>query len=196
LKIIIANITFLLVLTCGNYSSFAQQLDSIKIRNYNSNRLFKTYKKSEILTGVSWQGNVKEDEYIRYLEIGLARSIHYYGMHGPASIGVFAAEEIYIGDSNIYGTKIGAYIHYLFDFGLSMIYYTDFKKGNFKVRPEFGVGMGLIRIVIGYNFPTIDNKAFDELRKNNGQVTIQLLIPAKKRIIKGDKSIFESLLNK
>ena len=144
------------------------------------------------MLGMNWQGNWRDDgKTFRYIEIGFAKSIHQESRHGPISTGVYLSEEIYFGNENIYGTKLGAYIHGMFcDMGLSMIYYTDFKKGNLKVRPEVGVGIGALRIVTGYNIPTINNKAFEQLRKNNAQITIQFMVPVKKKLINNNDSIF------
>lgn len=195
LKIIIANIALLTLLLAGNSFCFGQKQDSLPTLNY-FHRLFKREKKIEILTGISWQDNWKDennDNTLRYMEIGIAKSIHDYGRHGPVSFGVYACEEIYFGNENIYGTKLGAYTHYLFDLGFSMIYYTDFKRGNFKLRPELGFGIGALRAVAGFNIPTIGNKVIEKLRKNNAQLIIQFLIPVKKKIINQEGSIIKHL---
>lgn len=128
----------------------------------------------------------------RYFELGLARSVHDYSMHGPVSAGVYLSEEVYLGEKNIYGTKIGAYTHYLLDIGFSMICYTDFSRTNFKLRPEFGLGLGPLRIAGGYNIPTFANKAFAELRKSDGQLTIQYFLPVKRKIIQ-ERRILKSI---
>lgn len=189
-----ANIAFLMLITIIPAKIYSQ--DSIssayKLR-------WKTYKKTEILAGFSWQNNFKdEDKMARYIEVGFANSIHLDGRHGPSSLGVYAAEEIYFGhNTTTYGTKVGAYTHYIFDLGLAVIYYTDFKKGNFKIRPEIGIGMGAVRIIVGYNAPTINNKAFELLRRNNGQVSMQFFIPVKKKEIDRNKgTTFKQLFKK
>jgi len=185
---IITNIAFL-VLLCTDYS-FVYGQDSLSLTRYDP--LFRTFKKTEILIGISAQQDGRNDEgSLWYAEIGMARSIHIGSRHGPASFGMYVAEEFYFGsNTTVYGTKIGAYTHWLFDVGLAMIYYTDFKKGNFKIRPELGFGMGALRLVAGYNIPTIDNKAFELLKKNNGQISLQFLIPVNK---KEEKETMESI---
>ena len=196
MKRLTANIALLVLFICANSPGFSQAGDTSHF-NITVDLYAKRYEKSELLLGISWQGNLNDEiKSLRYIEMGYAKSVHQSGRHGPVSAGIFAAEEIYFGDKNIYGTKIGAYTHYLFDLGLSMIYYTDFKKGNFKLRPEFGFGIGALRLVFGYNIPTINNKAFAELRKNNAQATIQFLLPVKKKSINNNEPIFKSLLNK
>ena len=196
LKRITANIALLVLLMVANSNVYSQSSDTAQLNMY-ADLYSKRYQKSELVLGINWQGNWNDEiKSLRYLEIGYAKSIHQSGRHGPISAGLYASEEVYFGDRNIYGTKIGAYTHYLFDIGLSMIYYTDFKKGNFKVRPEFGFGIGALRMVLGYNIPTINNKAFPELRKNNAQVTIQFFLPVKKKLINNNEPIFKSLLNK
>lgn len=176
-------LTLFIFLSTINYS---QTIDTISnIRKEPGVHLFKTVKTIEIITGINFQSsdyNGSTDTR-RYFELGIARSIHDYGRHGPVSLGVYISEEVYFGNKNIYGTKIGVYTHYFFDIGMSLIYYTDFNKANLKLRPEFGVGIGSIRIVGGYNVPTINNKAFQELTKSKGQLTIQVLLPAKKKML-------------
>ncbi len=153
------------------------------------------FKKTEIVTGINFQtsnyNNSKETR--RYVELGVARSIHLDGYHGPVSMGYYISEEVYFGEKNIYGTKIGVYTHYMFDIGFSAIYYTDLSKGNVKLRPELGLGMGALRIVGGYNIPTFANKSFGALRKSNGQLTVQFLIPVKKKVIKDEGNRFTQL---
>jgi hypothetical protein len=73
--------------------------------------------------------------------------------------------------------------------GLSMVYYTDFKKGNLKIRPELGFGMGRFALLIGYNIPTIENKSFDELRRQNMQVAIRAGLGIVKKKVKFEKGI-------
>ena len=147
-----------------------------------SENRYKTLKQIEILAGISWQGNTADKVSImRYGEIGIAKSIHSHGRHGPATIGIYLAEEIHFGGGNsVFGTKLGFYTHYMFDIGIAVIYYTDFQKGNLKLRPELGIGMGAIRAVFGFNISTINNRAFELLRQNNAQLSLQFMIPVKK----------------
>jgi hypothetical protein len=91
------------------------------------------------------------------------------------------SEEIHLSNKDVYGTKVGAYFHYFLDVGMALVYYTDFTKGNFKIRPEFGWGMGSFRIAGGYNIPTINNKAFADLSNSKGQLVIQFGLPVRKR---------------
>jgi hypothetical protein len=193
---IIANIAFLFLLTVCYKKVYAQATSAInRYRN-----VYKSYRKTEILAGVSWQGNLKDEVgTLPYIEIGLAKSLHVGSRHGPVSFGVYASEEMYFGtNTTVFGNKLGAYMHgMLADFGLAVIYYTDFKKGNLKVRPELGFGIGAMRIVAGFNIPTINNKAFELLRRNNGQISIQFLLPVKKKEVKRDKeTIFKELFKK
>lgn len=174
-----------------------QSKDSITGSEY-FDRLYKKEKRTEILTGfnVQYYSFNGAQEVRKYIELGVARSAHFDSRHGPASFGYYISEEFHIGDKNIYGTKIGVYTHYMFDIGFSIIYYTDFSKGNLKLRPEFGLGMGSLRIVGGYNIPTFANKSFEELRKSNGQLIIQWLIPVKRKIINREGNIIEVLFKK
>jgi hypothetical protein len=157
-------------------TSFAQDT------TYRRSPLFYTMRSTDLLIGVHWQGNSRDDKTLRYYEIGLARGKYISTMESYFGMAVYASEEMYFGrDKNIYGTKIGAWAHWLFDVGASAVYYTDFKRGNFKIRPELGFGAGRLRIVGGYNIPTINNKAFDELRRNNWQASIQTTVGLRKK---------------
>jgi len=113
------------------------------------------------------------------MEIGIFRRVDYYNRHGAGTFGAYLSEEMSFGKKNIYGTKAGVFLHAFIDLGMSIVYYTDFKRGNFKLRPEMGIGILGVRIVAGFNVPTINNKAFPELRRKNAQVTIQGTIPWK-----------------
>jgi hypothetical protein len=147
-------------------------------------RLVRSIRSTDILIGVHWQGDAREsakdEKMYRFIEIGVGKGRYTSGICSGAGGAVYISEEMYFGkDKNIFGTKIGAWTHYLLDLGLSLVYYTDFKKGNFKVRPEAGVGLGRMRIVVGYNISTIDNKAFAELSHHNMQASIQFTLGVK-----------------
>jgi hypothetical protein len=149
-------------------------------------RYYQRFKKTELLVGMSWQGNWRNKDNSqtrRYIELGVARSLHVYTRHAITSAGLYAAEEMYFGSrKNIYGTKVGAYAHILLvDVGAAAVYYTDFKRGNLKFRPELGMGFPNVRFVFGFNIGTIDNKAFQELSQHRAQVSVQFLLPVKKK---------------
>jgi hypothetical protein len=192
LKFTSANIAFLVLSLVANLKGNAQAKDP------ETSSPWKRFRKTEIVTGLNFQTSDYKGskETRRYFELGVARSIHDYGMHGPVSAGVYISEEVYFGDRNIYGTKLGVYTHYLFDLGMAMIYYTDLDRSNLKLRPELGVGLGALRIVGGYNIPTFGNRQFGALRKSNGQLTMQFLVPVKKKRIPSDQRIFRQLFKK
>jgi hypothetical protein len=190
LKFAPANIVLFVVCLISYLVSYGQRPEGPRYLK----KLFKTYKKVEVVFGCNFQTSDYKGskETRRYYELGIGRSFQYEGRHGPVSAGLYVSEEVYFGDKNIYGTKIGFYTHYLFDIGFSTIYYTDFTKGNLKLRPEFGVGLGAFRVVGGYNIPTFGNKAFGELRKSRGQCTIQFMLPVRKKVIE-ERNIYKSL---
>ena len=68
--------------------------------------------------------------------------------------------------------------------GFSIVYYTDFKRGNLKLRPEVGLVMGRAGILVGFNIATVNNKAMPELQKENAQVTFRLALGVSKKEIK------------
>src|SRR5215216_5159608 len=142
-------------------------------------RLVRNIRSTDVLLGIHWQGDgresVKDEKTYRYFEIGIAKGKYTEGICSGAGGAVYISEEMYFGrDKNIFGTKLGAWMHYLLDAGLSLVYYTDFKRGNFKIRPELGVGLGRMRAVVGYNLATFNNKAFTELTNRNFQISIQV----------------------
>jgi hypothetical protein len=170
-------------LIAGNQAGFGQSGDSSGTIA-DQRPFFFDVISTEVLVGINWLSDFREDNrenVLRFGEVGISRSIHSYGRHGPVSFGILLSEEFYTGKENLFGTKLGAYMHYLFDIGFSMVYYTDFKKGTFKLRPEMGVGVGGVRIVIGFNVPAINSKALEELKRKNAQITIQGMFPVKKK---------------
>lgn len=147
-------------------------------------RLFYTVHSTDVLLGIHWQGNARENKMFRYYEAGLAKGRYVSTMEAYTGTAVYASEELYFGpDKTIFGTKLGAWAHWLFDLGMAVVYYTDLHRGNLKIRPEFGGGVGRLRAVVGYNVPTFDNGALKELQKRNVQVSIQLTIGIRKKKI-------------
>ena len=137
----------------------------------------KEIRSTDIVLGIHWQGNARENITYRYYEIGVGKGRYIHHRHGVTGGAIYMSEEIYLGrDRTIFGTKLGVFWHWLFDAGLSMVYYTDLERGNFKVRPELGVGMGRARAVLGFNIPTIANKRFEDLRRNIFQISLQATI--------------------
>lgn len=155
---------------------FAQDSTSRRVPSWTTTR------STDLLLGVHWQANTKLNKTLRYYEIGIAKGKYVSWFEGYSGAAVYASEEMYFSrDKNIFGTKLGAWFHMLLDFGVSAVYYTDFQRGNFKLRPELGFGGGRLRFVGGYNIPTINNKAFEELRYNNWQGSIQLTVGMRKK---------------
>jgi len=154
-----------------------------------SYRLVHFVRSTDLLIGVHWQGDgresAKNEKMYRFIEIGVGKGNYNFSICGGGASSLYISEEMYFGkDKTILGTKVGAWMHYLLDLGLSLVYYTDFKRGNFKVRPEFGVGLGRMRLVVGYNIPTINNKAFTELTHHNMQASLQFTLGIKQKEIK------------
>lgn len=172
----------------------AEQYDSILF----SKKYFNTrYRQTALLTGYHTQpGRSYGTGTLHYLEIGLARIIQQNGPHGPVSMGVYAAEEIYPGKESIFGTKAGVFIHYMVDLGFSAVYYTDFRKGNLKLRPEMGIGIGGFRAVAGFNIPTIRNKDFLPLRKKYLQGSLQFFWVLHKKEISNQGPAWKDLFKK
>ena len=168
-----ANIAFFILFAGIGYKLPAQapSEDSVlgSVMDFNTR-----YRQTALLTGLHIQpGKSNGTGTLNYLEIGLARMIRQNGRHGPVSMGFYISEEIYPGKESIFGTKAGVFIHYMVDLGFSAVYYTDFRKGNLKLRPEWGIGIGGFRAVVGCNLPTIRNKDFLPLQKKYLQGSLQ-----------------------
>lgn len=177
--------TFTLLLLIFLFAGFIGNTQDSIPKRWRMERSVKT----DLVLGYNWQANWRDDDNsntMGYIEVGVGRSIHHTGgYHGGPIAGIYISEEIHFGSTNIYGTKVGAYTHFwLIDVGASMVYYTDFKKGNLKFRPELGFGGGPIRAVFGFNIPTIDNKAFEKLRRQGAQITVQVMVPVHKKVLK------------
>lgn len=191
-----ANIAFLLVfaVTGVQLPLQAQGTDSLILGadEYNTR-----YRKTALVTGYHLQFNSRKGSGdLQFLELGLARMIEQNGRHGPVTMGVYVSEEIYPGKQSIFGTKAGVFLHYMFDLGFSAVYYTDFRNGNFRLRPEFGIGFMGMRAVAGFNIPTIRNKDFYRLQKNYGQISLQLFIKLHQKEIPAKGPVWNDLFKK
>lgn len=120
-------------------------------------------------------------EYTReYLEIGLHKSITSTFGHHPKIVWTQGfSVEIAPENTPVFGFKYGAWMSSFFAFGINGIYYTDFSYGNFKIRPEFGLGSHLFKLTLGYNIPTIRNADFEKIRHADLQITLNFLIKLK-----------------
>ena len=138
----------------------------------------------KLLVGGNFQQAYRTDgkEYNRkYLEIGIHKTITAFGGHHPASSFTHGFSLEIAPEANpIYGFKYSAWAQvWCFVLSLGGVYYTDFDKGNFKIRPEIGIGMYPFKLSAGFNVPTIRNKDFKELQRAQGQVTLNILLKLK-----------------
>ena len=136
------------------------------------------------MTGANLQvaKDQSDKEYIRkYIEIGIHRTITIdNGVHAQGAITQGLSIEFAPETKGIFGFKYGAWIEAgLIVFGIDGIYYTNFSQGNFKIRPELGVGAYPCKLTIGYNIPTIANGDFQELTRANLQFTLNVLFRIK-----------------
>ncbi len=117
----------------------------------------------------------------KFFEIGIHKTVTAYDWHHPSAMWTHGLSvEVSPGDKTILGFKYGAWGEFwLFVLGLNGIYYTDFEKGNFKIRPELGIGAHPFKLTFGYNIPTIQNSKFKEMQKSNLQITLNILLKLK-----------------
>jgi hypothetical protein len=146
----------------------------------------KTYRETslKLLVGGNLQQAYRVDgkEYNRnYIEIGIHKTLTSFDWHHPSSIFTHGISLEIAPESNpIYGFKYSAWMEvWCFVLGLGGIYYTDFEQGNFKIRPEVGFGLYPFKLTGGFNIPTICNKDFKELKRSQGQITLNILLKLK-----------------
>lgn len=145
-----------------------------------------SYRKSDVklLVGGNLQQAYKHDgqEYSRkYFEIGVHKTVTAsYGHHPATAFTHGPSVEIAPEINPIYGFKYSAWAEvWLMVLGLSAVYYSDLTHGNFKIRPEFGIGAAPFKLTAGFNVPTIGNKNFKELQRAQMQVTLNILLKLK-----------------
>lgn len=73
----------------------------------------------------------------------------------------------------IYGFKISASVYaFQYSLALCLVYYTNFEKGNFKLRPEFGWNYGDFKLLIGFNISTYENYVLKTMKDSDIQLSI------------------------
>ena len=115
-----------------------------------------------------------------FLGIGLQLTNAVFGgHHGPSTFSYGVGTEIMISDlPTIYGFRAGSWVSgYAFTSGLHLVYYTDFDRGNLKLRWDFGLGGRRLRVTMGFNIPTIYNRDFEQLRRQDAQLGVQWQLP-------------------
>lgn len=117
----------------------------------------------------------------KLVEAGVHFTITGDGLRHPKSaFTIGPSVEFSLGESPVYGFKFGGWVNVnLITFGLSTVYYTDFHRGNFKIRPEAGVGFHAAKLTMGLNIPTIANKDFFPLKSSLMQISLGILLKVK-----------------
>ena len=138
----------------------------------------------KLLVGGNLQQAYRADgkEYNRkHIEVGIHKTMTSFDWHHPSSVFTHGVSlEIAPQSNPIYGFKYSAWAEvWCFVLGLGWIYYTDFEKGSFKIRPEIGIGLYPFKLTGGFNIPTLWNKDFKELRRSQEQVTLNILLKLK-----------------
>lgn len=170
------------LILCLSFSSFSQ-VDTAFRQNLKFRQPFRETA-IKLLVGGNLQQVHRSDskDYNRkYLEIGIHKTITSFDGHHPASSFTHGLSLEMAPEANpIYGFKYSAWAQvWCFVLGLGGVYYTDFDKGNFKIRPEIGIGMYPFKLSAGFNVSTIRNKDFKELQQAQGQVTLNILLKLK-----------------
>jgi hypothetical protein len=117
----------------------------------------------------------------KLLEIGIHRTVAFDGLQHPKSaVTIGPSLEFSLGETPVYGFKFGGWINAnLLTLGISSIYYTDFHRGNFKIRPEIGFGFHAAKLTMGLNIPTIANGDFFPLKSSLLQISFNALLKVK-----------------
>lgn len=170
-------LAFILTIPCFSQVDTGSNLHFEPRQNYRETAL-------KLLIGGNLQQVYRMDgkEFNRkHIEIGLHKTLTSFDWHHPSSVITHGISlEVAPGSNTIYGFKYSAWAEvWFFVFGLAGVYYTDFDKGNFKIRPEIGVGMYRFKLSAGFNIPTIRNKDFEALQRSYGQVTLNILLKLK-----------------
>lgn len=156
---------------------FAQEDTSRAGAYYGPYRHFREKAVTVLVGGhLQYAKNEQEQVYTRkLLEVGVHRTIstpYAVATHGPSV-------EVSLEHHPLAGFKYGAWTDvYFVALGLNALYYTDFKEGTFRLRPEFGLGVYRVKLSVGYNIP-VTNKSFYPLREPEAQVTLNWLIRLK-----------------
>ena len=118
----------------------------------------------------------------KYMELGLhLTTLSDWSIHHPPTTFTYGPSlEFSPGATNIYGFKLSSWINVsLFALGLSTVYYTDFNRGNFKIRPELGLGFPATKLTFGLNIPTFGNADFPQLKSSLAQLSLNILLKVK-----------------
>lgn len=117
----------------------------------------------------------------KLLEVGIHHTTTIDGLRHPESaLTIGPSLEFSLGEAPVYGFKFGGWINVnLITLGISSIYYTDFHRGNFKIRPEFGFGFHAAKLTMGFNIPTIANADFFPLKSSLVQFSLNVLLKVK-----------------
>jgi hypothetical protein len=163
-----------------SFNIFSQKDSSVSsLRN-----LFYYDVSTKLLIGLNNLGNGGSDTTAIYpkgwlAEIGIHKTSTNANRHGPTTLTYGASVLMNLGKDKLYGLRLGMSMSYLMNAGISMTYYTDFNKGNLKITPELGFGIGGVKFAFGYNIPTFGNKDFDIMKRANAVFTFNALIKLK-----------------
>jgi hypothetical protein len=160
------------------------QKDSVTTKPLKPRLLWSWEASKNLLVGYNYQTNddtnVSRNVKRHFLEAGFHRTNISFNRHGPATFTYGGSVLAALDKNKIVGFRAGAWLGGLLEFGLSMTYYTDFKRGNLKITPELGLGANRFKLAAGYNIPTFRNKDFDALRYATTQFSLNYLIRIKR----------------
>jgi len=111
-------------------------------------------------------------------EIGIGSGSGFDDVDGILTLsGLYLGSEFKLNASNfILGPKLQYSITMvLTNVGLNCIYYTDFKYGEFYLRPQIGIGLGrFFDLTYGYNFPISGDRMASEVNDHTVSLIIHL----------------------
>ena len=135
----------------------------------------------QVLVGASVQAS-GDDEVEgrgrRYLCVGLYRTYTTYDPYHPDPFlrhGV--AAEVSLGREPIYGLRYGATVGlWIVTAGAHVIYYTDGRRRDVRIRPEIGYGMRGFTLAAGYNARVYRDADFRALQPHSMQLSLRVFL--------------------
>lgn len=93
-----------------------------------------------------------------YLDLCFAQHEYAISGHHPFSWAMYAGSEIRIDAPRLIAPKIGAWLGGGMAIGCNLLYYTDFKEGSLRLRPEMGIALPVFKLMYGVNIPLTNKK--------------------------------------
>lgn len=165
-------LSFLMLFTLTSWNSYSQT-DSL---NSPSTQPLDTIYNYHFQRHVSLVTGIHYHKYL-FAEAGIAIKDNGVNDSHPFTRILSLLNEISFIDQMVVGPKLGIWLSGGFGMGLNIIYYSNFKQGTLRFRPEIGLGFDLFRMFYGYNL-ALTNREANFINKHN--FGLNILINLKK----------------